>query len=555
MSLRPASPTASGDPLLRIYAWYRFALSVLLLISYSVFSSARNATHFLPLLYLGTAIPYAVLNLLTLVVVLVRPRHHRPRHLFLILAIDIAALVLITHASGGINSGFAVLLMVTVAAAAIFVTGQIATLVAAVASLAVLAEALILIIVHDGSSGTLLPAGLLGMLLFASSLLIQRLAVRLRHSQQLAHEKTAEVTELEQLNQLIVQRMRTGLLFLDTDDHIRIANESALHLLGITAHTDDIAGGNAQQLLPPQVQQALQHWREDPQHVGAPLQLRENGPLVLLSFTRLQGPNGNGTLTFVEDFSQITQQAQQLKLASLGRLTASIAHEIRNPLGSISHAGQLLRESTRLSPEDGRLVEIVLGNAQRTNQVIESVLTLSRGQLPNPELIVLDEWLRHFVNEFPQHVADTSIRIELRESGNGIEVRVDPTHLRQVMTNVCENGLRYSRRSTGEATLDIALHTDPRNGLAYMDVIDQGAGVAPEMIGSIFEPFFTTEHGGTGLGLYLAAQLCEANRIRLEYLNTAETGSCFRLNFGHPRRRSVVDVKTREQPRPDRQMT
>ena len=149
-----------GDPLLRIYAWYRFALSILLLLSYFAFSVGRTETVFLPLLYLGTAIPYAVLNLVVLVGVLARARHPRPRHVFLILVLDIAALVLITHASGGINSGFAILLMVTVAAAAIFVPGQIATLVAAVASLAVLADATALVLTRDNELSTLLPAGL-----------------------------------------------------------------------------------------------------------------------------------------------------------------------------------------------------------------------------------------------------------------------------------------------------------------------------------------------------------------------------------------------------------
>ncbi len=155
----PVTPDG-GDPLLRIYAWYRFALSILLLLSYFAFSAGRTETVFLPLLYLGTAIPYAVLNLAVLVGVLARPRHPRPRHVFLILVLDIAALVLITHASGGINSGFAILLMVTVAAAAIFVPGQIATLVAAVASLAVLADATALVLTRNNELSTLLPAGL-----------------------------------------------------------------------------------------------------------------------------------------------------------------------------------------------------------------------------------------------------------------------------------------------------------------------------------------------------------------------------------------------------------
>lgn len=529
-----------GDPLFRIYAWYRLALSLLLLVGFLAFPVGDPDIPFQPLLYLGTTVPYAVLNLVTLVAVIARPRQPRTRHLFMMFVLDIAALVLITHASGGISSGFAILLMVTVATAAIFVPGQIATLVAAVASLAVLADALLLIVMHDNRSDTLLPSGLLGMLLFAGSLSMQRLATRLRHSQQLAHERAEEVLELERINRLIVQRMRTGILFLDTRNRVRIANDAASQLLNIDPH----ANATRRLLLPPQAREAMERWREDPQQPASPVRLRENGPLVLLSFTQLAGPSEAGTLVFAEDFSQITQQAQQLKLASLGRLTASIAHEIRNPLGSISHAAQLLRESPQLPPEDARLVEIVLGNAQRTNDVIESVLTLSRGQPPHPEIIALGDWLQRFAGEFGQRNASAAITVSIDPVASGLEVRVDPTHLHRVLTNLCENGLRYSERSTGKATLDIALWADPQSRLARVDVIDQGSGIAPGMIEHVFEPFFTTEHGGTGLGLYLARELCEANQMHLEYVDVPQGGGCFRLHFGHPRRRNASSIET-----------
>jgi two-component system sensor histidine kinase PilS (NtrC family) len=421
------------------------------------------------------------------------------------------------------------------------VPGQIATLVAAVASLAVLADATALVLMRDNELSTLLPAGLLGMLLFISSLLVQRLAARLRLSQQLASQKAAEVIELQQLNQLIVQRMRTGIMFVDAQDRVRIANESAALLLGIDRH-ELAQGGGVPLRLPRVVQDLLELWRANPQRAEAPLRLRQNGPLVQLAFTRLQGPSGDGTLIFAEDFSQIAQQAQQLKLASLGRLTASIAHEIRNPLGSISHAAQLLRESPALPREDSRLVEIVIGNAQRTNDVIESVLTLSRGQQPRPEMITLGDWLRDFAAELPSRDGGQSVGVELAPGTGELKVRADPVHLRQVMTNLCENGLRYSLRATGTASLRLVVHTDATTGLTQLDVRDQGPGVPEEHIPKMFEPFFTTEHSGTGLGLYLARELCEANQIRLEYLHGPATGSCFRLNFPHPERRGAAAV-------------
>jgi len=529
-----ASETRYG--LLRIYSYYRFALSLLLLLMYFALRRSEANTQLIHTLYLGTAIPYAVLNLATLVVVLGRPRRPRPRHLFLMLVLDISALMLVTHASGGINSGFAVLLMVTVAAAAVFVRGQVATLVAAVASLAVLSDASYLMLTRDTGVGTLFPAGMLGALLFLSFLLMQRLASRLESSQELAQEKVGEVLELQRLNQLIVQRMRTGVVFLDPQDRIRIANQAAAELLGIGERGIGQSGVG----LPSSVAAALEAWRRDPLHGIPPLRVGKDGPLVQLAFTRIQAPSGDGVLMFAEDFSQITQQAQQLKLASLGRLTASIAHEIRNPLGSISHAAQLLRESPALPGDDRRLVDIVIGNARRTNEVIESVLTLSRGHQPRPESVRLAAWLERFVEEL--RMRDTAnppqIAVSLHPE-NGMEVSVDPTHLRQVMENLCDNGLRYSLRSTGTASLEIRATRDEDAGLTQLDIIDFGGGIPEPDVASIFEPFFTTEVTGTGLGLYLSRELCEANRIRLEYRGTPGDGSCFRLTFPHHERRNA----------------
>jgi len=526
--------------LLRVYSYYRFALSLLLLLMYVAFARG-SAPDFMPLLYLGTAIPYAAANLASLIAVLRRARRVRPRIIFLMLVLDIAALVLVTHASGGINSGFAVLLMVTVAAAAIFLSGQIATLVAAVASLAVLADAIYLAFVSGAGVGTtLFPAGLLGLLLFASSLLVHRVAERLRTSQEIAIEKTEEVIELQQLNQLIVQRMRTGILFIDGDDRVRITNQAAAQLLEISER-DFTDSGLA---LPEVLVGPLADWQKDPRAPIRPFRLKEGGPLIMLNFTRMAGPAGEGVLVFAEDFTQITQQAQQLKLASLGRLTASIAHEIRNPLGSISHAAQLLRESATVPGEDLRLIDIVIANAKRTNDVIENVLTLSRGHQPRAEIIRLAEWLARFVDDLQVNHAGHGLQIHLESSAEDIEIKVDPTHLRQVLNNLCENGLRYSQRAIGISSLRLHASVDPLSGLARLDVIDQGEGIAEEHIPNIFEPFFTTEQSGTGLGLYLSRELCEANQIRLEYLRDAEHGSCFRLNFPHPHRRALASAST-----------
>ncbi len=535
MAKSAAREPDSSYGLLRVYSYYRATLALVLILMYVLLRRSETADLLQPALYLGTALCYALITIGSLFHVLASPRTPKPRELFAMLVIDITAQVLITHASGGISGGFAVLLMVTVGAAAIFVPGQIATLVAAVASLAVLSESLYLVIRHDAAIGEVFSAGVLGVLLFASSLLVQRLAIRLERSQSLAAAKAGEVIELQQLNQLIVQRMQTGILLVDAGNRVRVSNHAAARLLG-TSERELAREGNS---LPTAIIGALETWRRNPSRLLAPFKLREDGPQVQFSFARMESASGDTTLVFAEDFSRIAQQAQQLKLASLGRLTASIAHEIRNPLGSISHAAQLLRESTELPADDHRLVEIVIGNARRTNDVIESVLTLSRGQQPRPERLLLADWLASFATELRQRAPEAGIDLRIAERAVQSEVSVDPVHLRQVLQNLAENGLRYSLRATGEPSLVLQLDVDQQTGLPILDLIDQGHGIPEADAERVFEPFFTTEATGTGLGLYLSRELCEAGQIRLEYLRAADAGACFRLSFPHPARRTI----------------
>ena len=212
------------------------------------------------------------------------------------------------------------------------------------------------------------------------------------------------------------------------------------------------------------------------------------------------------------------------------RLSASIAHEIRNPLGAISHAAQLLGESDNLDKADARLCEIIQNHSVRMNDVIENVLQLSRRRAAEPRNIILDEWLRDFLVEFETGYQDpTNINTEL--SPNGIEINVDPLHLSQVMANLCQNGLRYSLKKTGEATLIIRGGREAGSNKRYLEVIDFGDGVSEELEPNLFEPFYTTETSGTGLGLYISKELCAANDANLSYARAETGGSSFKITF------------------------
>jgi two-component system, NtrC family, sensor histidine kinase PilS len=388
------------------------------------------------------------------------------------------------------------------------------------------------------SRQSLLTAGTLGTLFFATALGFQMLSQRLRSSQQLAQERTADVSKLQNLNQLIVQRMRTGILVVDIDGHVKMMNQAAAEFLQAAKPRQQGDGA-----LSDAVKAQLENWKRNPDVGSKPFRNADTGPEIIARFTALDHDASNqdhtgDTLIFLEDSGQLAQRAQQLKLAALGRLTASIAHEIRNPLGAISHAGQLLRESPQLEGGDQRLADIVVNHAHRINNIIENVLQLSRRSPPNPRRIDLGGWLHGYIGEYQEGL---SARAEISvQERSPVQVNVDPEQLAQVLTNLIDNALRYSEKATGKRSATLVVSKCGKQ-LPQLDVIDQGAGIAERDQEKVFEPFFTTESGGNGLGLYMARELCEINQARLHYLRNDAGKSCFRISFSHPDRKPLIN--------------
>jgi two-component system, NtrC family, sensor histidine kinase PilS len=243
-------------------------------------------------------------------------------------------------------------------------------------------------------------------------------------------------------------------------------------------------------------------------------------------------------LVFLEDTSVIAERAQQSKLAALGRLSASIAHEIRNPVGAMSHAGQLLRESPHLTSEDRQLTEIIEKNGVRVSQIIENVLQLSRRDATRQERFDVVDWLRGFVHEYveTQQIDLRRFRIEPQVDVLGLDVEFDPSHLHQVLWNLCDNALRHGGSSAPETVVELRSGRITSTGRPFVEVSDRGAGVDPANAERIFEPFFTSGKGGTGLGLFLSRELCQTNGALLVYEPRPGGGSIFRVIFADPRR-------------------
>ena len=502
--------------LFKVYAYYRFFLALLLLLMFytDLASNVLGREH--SQIFGITIIAYVLIAMLSVVGILAGRQHSSTQQIFFIFFVDITCITLLMYSSSGISSGLGLLLFVTISASSIILSAQIATLTAALATIAVISESIYRLLTTDQKTETLVIAGLLGLLLFVTSQIFLYMARRMRLTTIEAETQTEKRLQAQQLNELIVQRMLTGIVVLAPNGSIRLINESAAKLLEIPLVSENDESGAMSFIDRPELFSCFEQWRRSPQERISPIMLREAGPELQLSFAGLEQNESSDIIVFVEDTRKVSQQAQQLKLASLGHLTASIAHEVRNPLGAISHAAQLLAESPEISAADNRMTEIIQTHSRRVNQIIENVLQLSRRKNPDPKKIDLKDFLNKFVSNYRQAHRE-EIHIDLTFSDTSLEVNVDPSQLEQVLSNLCDNGLRYSKEATGKASLELFAYVDDSLGTPCLDIIDDGVGIDKDQEDKIFEPFFTTHTEGTGLGLYLARELCEVNQARLEY--------------------------------------
>jgi len=524
MPVTPSSP-AAWQPL-RILTFYRVILAGLLISMYYLVQDINPFNVQNQPLFSLTLLAYLAFSVAAGFSTRVHWPAYRFQALLQVLA-DIGTIALLMHASGGVTSALAVLLVIAIAVGALILPGRLAFLFAAVATLTLLFETGLASLAEvETGAGDITRAGLLGLVLFAAAGLANVLALRTRESEALAQQRGIDLANLQQLNQYIIRQLQTGLLVVDPDNRIRLANDTARTLLGPDTRNDTPLASVA-----PELARQLDLWKKDTQWQAEAIQSQTASSTLLPRFGELKTAQGTGALIILEDSAQLARQTQQIKLASLGRLTASIAHEIRNPLGAISHAAQLLEESDHLAQADKRLTEIIGTHTQRVNTIIENVLQLSRRSASQPQELNLGDWLNTFREEFLQVENISSDQLELDLEPQDLAVHVDPGHLHQVLLNLCQNGLRHAGANPH---LLIQCRRES-SGAVQLDITDNGPGIDAQTAEQMFEPFFTTATSGTGLGLYIARELCEINQARLSYLRADTGGSCFRIHFAAQR--------------------
>ena len=515
--------------LFRVYVAYRSLLSIVLLIMLVNPSTRALVGSLSPGLYTTAALVYLATSI-PLVGSLSTRLNESQTLMLLVFLVDIVAITLLADSSGGMNSGLPALLVITVAASAVLISNRkLAMLVAAVSVLAILLDTAWLIMRDVLNIGSLFPAGLLGLLVFGVALMVQTIAHRLGRAEELARNRSSDLYNLQRLNEQIVQHMQTGILLVNNEGLVRVMNKSAMRLLTPERQITEQQGGQLEDYCVKLADQFKQ-WEHSGRHRATPFTVAEGGNPLIANFQELQPRVNHESLVFVDDYTPVTQHAQSLKLNSLGRLTASIAHEIRNPLGAISHAAQLLQESPDLAPSDSRMADIIQHHSERVNQIVESVMQISRREPPKPEQLLLESWLSAFVREYLNALnrpAEVTIDCDYKE----LLIEFDPENLQRIFSNLLDNALRHSKQETGKETARIHIDVDSTLHQYQINMIDNGSGVAFADRAKLFEPFFTTMSEGSGMGLYLCKELCEINNADLNYRLTGKGESCFRISI------------------------
>lgn len=504
------------------FSIYRLTTAGGVLVASSIFQFSSFGAHNANL-FLSAALGYVFSCCISIILAKIR-RPNFDWQLIFQIGSDVLFICIMIYASGGIKSGLGVLLMVSLAGAGLISRGRLALFFASIASIGMLLQETYAVLKLANHQAQYMQVGLLSMGYFAIAWLAHRLATHAIVSEKLAIQRGTDLEKMFQINQLVIHDMQDAVLVVDSNGDIRQRNFFAESLIGLkSASTTDEFPKLADYV--PALATRLATWYGDKNTEFELLRLPANNILVRTRFVPIKGNKQAGVVIFLEDMSRIQAQVQQLKLAALGRLTANIAHEIRNPLSAISHAAELLEEEQNASTTRPRLLHIIRDNTQRLNKIVQDVLQLNRRDIAKPENIDVENFLHTFIDDFclTEKIDPDSFELGITEKDF---IVFDRGHINQILWNLCRNAWRHCRRKRGSIRLRLANWPNENN--IMLDIIDDGPGVSPAQLKQLFEPFYTTASNGTGLGLYIARELCEANDASLEYIENP-AGGHFRI--------------------------
>jgi len=505
---------------LKVFLLYRVVLSSLLIILYeSQFSQILIATNYLQLYNYSSKI-YLILSIIAGFLAFWRLISYSLQTQSIIF-VDIVAITLIMHSCGGISSGFGILLAGSLAASGLLIGGRCSMVFAALATVSIFTEQVYAIRLNEVSISSYPTVGMLGATFFITAFLSYVLAKRSEQSELLANKQQQTIVTLEALNQYIIQHLQSGLIIINKNQQILTINETALGLFfqcKTPLRLSDVS-------IP--LTSFFQDWLINNQDFFVLQRSRQTN--LHLRFSLLNAENEKFYMIMIEDITLHNQRLQQGVLASLGRLTANIAHEIRNPLSAITHAAQLLSENPDFSSQDSRLTEIILNHSGRVNKIINDILQSSKRTPSNRKKVNLNHYLTRYLDDFKLEQAINEDYLTLDLCKNNLFALIDKDHLKQIMDNLSQNALKYGQPEKENIIIKLSeLETNP-----CIDIIDKGELLNADVISHLFEPFFTTSKTGTGLGLYLSRELAELNQASLNYLVTSQKKNSFRLQLSN----------------------
>ncbi len=440
---------------------------------------------------------------------------------------DVFFLTLLMFSSGGVQVGMGLLIVASTISGSLLLPGVMALFFAAVGTLAVLGQELVAHWLIPAKPTAYTHAGMLGVAFFATGMLALTLGKRLKETTDLAKVRAQGMANLSRLNERVISWIPSGILVVDSEGMINYANDNVWQLLGV-----DVPGeGASLSQSCCELNDSFVLWKKDSNRENLPF--RVSGSLVELlpHFSRQKDASGEVVLIMVENYSEQLNKIHQQQLASLGRLSANVAHEVRNPLGAISHAAQLLAESESLTPDDHELVDMIVNQSIRMDKTIETVLQASRRSPPQQQPLDLSQWVGGYLTELSVQ-ADRYKAVRFVPGLLFKQAVFDPAHLQQILVILLNNALEYGiRGDSGIGVIEVETGMVGKSATPYVEVKDYGPGVPSHLRRVIFEPFFTTGTNGTGQGLYLAKALCDLNRASLEYEAAWGKGACFRLLF------------------------
>ena len=448
---------------------------------------------------------------------------------------DILCIALVMVAGGTTGGSLPILLFPQLAASGWLLRTQTAFFHAAFASFILLGLDVWRMLQGQVSGAQPFQTGLIGFGYFATIGIAVALGRYTKASEELATQRGIDVANLEQVNRLIIQDMQDGVLVVDLNGVVRGHNAQVTRLLGGFGR---MRGGMRLAEFSSTLHDYWRRWQEDYTEALPPFKVESTQRLLRVRLVRIGSGLNGGTLIYLEDLGRAQNEAQQMKLAALGRLTASIAHEVRNPLSAINQAAQLLEEDAIVPPAGARLLGMIRNNARRIDRIVGEVLQLNRRDRQQPDVVTLVEFMHSLIDEIVQaeNMPPSAIVVLVP---NDVRVMFDRGHLNQIVWNLVRNAWQHCQKKEG--SIRIAARPGYMGDAIICELADDGPGIPAELRPQIFEPFFTTRPGGTGLGLYIARELADANGAALELLPRGP-GAYFRLTMKrafHP----VVDKR------------